>query len=423
MIVFLKKVRVGTIFSKFDPVIVEPLELCYLRTVLKSMDIKNYIVDDLFSLYEPKDMIPDIVILTGYNVAENKILKEAKQYKDRFPYCKIIVGGVHIQLNRQVFYKEYIDYVIHSQSVETFKDTIKSIITQKTPSNKGVDYYDNGSWNLGEIDRVLDRENILPDRSLFYKFGEKLRYLEKKEVALIKGSIGCPFNCSYCFCKDLNDGQYIKSNYGLMVEEIKSIDANYYWIIDDVLFATRQDALDFISKMEDIKPVKKIIGYLRADFILKEKDLLERLKKAGLEEVIVGFEATNNEELESYEKTIDALDYPKVISLLKENKIDLTALFIVQPDYDIKDFVNLYKFIKKNKIEVFTISILTPLKGTKHYEEEKMLLTTTNPEKYDFLHLVKKSKLPKIIFYLMFYMIHLRLLKSKRVWKYISNKS
>lgn len=422
MIVFLKKIRVSTVFSKFEPVVVEPLELCYLQSVLKCMNIENYIIDDLFGLKEPKNIVPSIIILTGYNVAEDMILKVAKDYKNRFTQAKIIVGGVHIQLNRDVFHKEYIDYVIHSQSLAVFKETIESILNYKLPLSKGVDYYNNGDWHIGEVDRVLEQENTLPDRGLFHKVKTKLRYLEKKEVALIKGSIGCPYGCSYCFCKLLNDGQYIKSNYSSIVDEISSLDAKYYWIVDDVLFANRSDALEFIHSMEGITLKKKIIGYLRADFILKEKDLLPLLKKAGLEEVIVGFEATNNEELESYDKTIDALDYPKVISLLKQNNIDLTALFIVQPDYTIGDFHNLYRFIKRNKIEVFTISILTPVKGTKHFEEEKMELTTLNPLKFDFLHLVTKSKLPKIVFYTLFYGIHLRLLKSKRVWKYIRNK-
>lgn len=423
MIVFLKKVRVGTLFSKFNPVVVEPLELCYLAAVLKDLNIQNYVIDDLFNLYEPKDIVPDLIILTGYNVAEDKILKEAKDYKEEYPHSKIIVGGVHIQLNRGTFRRPYIDYVIHSQSLAVFKRTIESIRKNQLPIGNGIDYYRNEQWNLGEVDRVLERENILPDRSLFYKSQGKLRYLEKKEVALIKGSIGCPYNCSYCFCKDLNDGQYIKGNYKKMAEEIRGVNANYYWVIDDVLFATRKDALDFIHSMEDTKPRKRIIGYLRADFILKERDLLPYLKKAGLEEVIVGFEATNNEELQSYDKNIDALDYPRVISILKEVGIDLTALFIVQPDYEIKEFINLYKFIKRNKIDVFTISILTPLKGTKHYEDEELELTTLNPEKYDFLHLVKRSRLPRIVFYALFYGIHIRLLKSKRVWKYIRNKS
>ncbi|NLC03152.1 MAG: hypothetical protein GX787_02595, partial [Tissierellia bacterium] len=115
MIIFLKKVRVSTLFSKFDPVIVEPLELCYLRSVLTTMNIENYLIDSLFGLEEPENTAPDVIILTGYNVAENKVLKEAKMYKEKFPDCKIIVGGVHIQLNRESFQRKYIDYVIHSQ--------------------------------------------------------------------------------------------------------------------------------------------------------------------------------------------------------------------------------------------------------------------------------------------------------------------
>ncbi len=423
MIVFLKKVRVSTIFSKFDPVIVEPLELCYLGSVLKTMNIENYLIDKLFNLKEPKDIVPDIIILTGYNVAEDRILKVAANYKKEFPKCKIIVGGVHIQLNRKEFYNDSIDFVIHSQRLALFKIVIESIRENKLPPSKGVDYYINGNWKLGEIDILLLGENILPDRELFYNSRNKTRYLEKREVALIKGSIGCPHNCSYCFCKDLNEGQYIRADYGKIAEEISNLKSNYYWIVDDVLFANRVDALRFIHSMKSITSRKKIIGYLRGDFILKEEDLLAELKKSGLEEVIVGFEATNNEELEAYDKAIDALDYPKIISILKENNIDLTALFIVQPDYRVKDFVNLYRFIRQNKIEVFTISILTPLKGTKNYEEEKNDLITTNPEKFDFLHLVKKSKLPKPLFYILFYGIHLRLLKSKRVWKYIRKTS
>lgn len=423
MIIFLKKVRVSTLFSKFDPVIVEPLELCYLRSVLTTMNIENYLIDSLFGLEEPENTAPDVIILTGYNVAENKVLKEAKMYKEKFPDCKIIVGGVHIQLNRESFQRKYIDYVIHSQSLDGFKKVIQSIRDNSLPICKGVDYYENGHWHLGEVDPILERENILADRSLFYNFKNKLRYLEKSEVALIKGSIGCPYKCSYCFCKDLNQGKYIRGDYEKMAEEINGLDANYYWVIDDVLFRNRIDAIEFIQSMKAIGGQRSIIGYLRGDFILKEQDLLARLKMAGLKEVIVGFEATNNEELESYDKTINALDYPKIISLLRDYEIDLTALFIVKPDYKIKDFLNLYRFIKENKIEVFTISILTPIKGTKNYHEEKMDLTTLNPEKYDFLHLVKKPRLPKILFYTLFYGIHLRLLKSKRVWKYILGKS
>ena len=424
MIVFLKKVRVKTVFSAFEPVITEPLELCYLKAALDSMNVENYIIDDLFKLKEPS-VIPDVIVLTGYNVAENAIINNAKNYKVKYPHVKVIVGGVHIQGNKNEFYAPPIDYVCHTQSLGVFKELIDKINKQDYSITPGIDSYiknensNSGKWVYGSKITLYEKEDVLPDRSLFHKMSNKLRYLDKRNVALIKGSIGCPYNCSYCYCKNLNDRHYVKPDFEKIILEMENLKADYFWIVDDVLFSNRNEAMDFINiiKLKGLKV--KIIGYLRADFILRERDILPLLKEAGLSEVIVGFEATNNNELQSYDKTTNALDYPEVISLLKENNIDLTALFMVHPEYGIKDFKNLYMFIKRNKIALYTISIFTPIKGTSDYEALKDELITDNPKKFDFMHLVLKSHLPKLLFYLMFYGVHVRLIKSGRVWKFI----
>ena len=424
MIVFLKKIRVKTVFSAFEPVITEPLELCYLKAALDSMNVENYIIDDLFKLKEPS-VIPDVIVLTGYNVAENAIINNAKNYKVKYPHVKVIVGGVHIQGNKNEFYAPSIDYVCHTQSLGVFKELIDKINKQDYSITPGIDSYiknensNSGEWVYGSKITLYEKEDVLPDRSLFHKMSNKLRYLDKRNVALIKGSIGCPYNCSYCYCKNLNDRHYVKPDFEKIILEMENLKADYFWIVDDVLFSNRNEAMDFINiiKLKGLKV--KIIGYLRADFILRERDILPLLKEAGLSEVIVGFEATNNNELQSYDKTTNALDYPEVISLLKENNIDLTALFMVHPEYGIKDFKNLYMFIKRNKIALYTISIFTPIKGTSDYEALKDELITDNPKKFDFMHLVLKSHLPKLLFYLMFYGVHVRLIKSGRVWKFI----
>jgi len=424
MIAFLKKVRAKTLFSILDPIKVEPLELCYLESVLLDMSVETYIIDDLFKLKRPPNVVPDMIVLTGYNTAENDMIHEAKKYKTKYPNAKIIIGGVHAQLNSTAFHKEELDYVIHSQSLSIFKDVVKNIIGEKnTPLYEGVDYTDSDKkWHKGNTYCIVKNENYKASRLLFHKIKNQTSYLDKINVALIKGSTGCPFNCAYCYCKCLNNGFYLKNDYQKMVGEMTDISADYYWIVDDVLFVSRQDALDFIEAVDRSKLNLKIIGYLRADFILQEKDLLSALKKAGLCEVIIGFESPDNEELKGYHKAMDSLNYPEVIKLLKLHDIDFTALFMVKPDYTIKNFANLYSFIKKQQIEVYTISIFTPIKGTSLYEDFKKDLITENPKHFDFLHLVLKPKLPLLVFYFLFYCLHLRLLKSKRIWKYVFNK-
>ena len=422
MNIFLKKVRIKTIFSKFEPIKVEPLELCYLKTVADEMGHKTIIIDGLFKYVIPTNVevspsLPDIIVLTGYNVAENEILKEAQNYKVKYPNVKIIVGGVHIQLNSTSFHKPYIDYVIHSQSLEVFKIILR-ICSGENIGGKGFDYRKNDKWIIGDKDISFENEDVIPDRELFNNIRNQVYYLNKREVALIKGSVGCPYSCSYCYCRELNGGKYLNADYEKMVREMSSIDSKYFWIVDDVFLKNKEDALTFLDEVKKAKLDRKFIAYLRADFIIKERDLIPDLKNAGLNEVIIGFEAINEEELRNYNKSTNAVDYPKVISILKENDLDFTALFMVQPSYEIKDFINLYNFIKKHEIEIYTLSIFTPIKGTKGYEEEQNLLIN-DPKYFDFLHLVTKSKLPKFIFYLLFYGMHIRLLKSKRIWEYI----
>ena len=103
MITFLEKVRVKTIFSIIDPIKVEPLELCYLKTVLNNMNVESYIVDELFGFSPPADKIPDIIVLTGYNTAENEIIRRSEIYKSIYPMARIIIGGVHVQENAEYF--------------------------------------------------------------------------------------------------------------------------------------------------------------------------------------------------------------------------------------------------------------------------------------------------------------------------------
>ena len=444
MIVFLEKVREKTIFSFFEPIVTEPLELMYIKTILIEEKITSYIIDDKLKLDKPKGAIPNLVILTGYNVAENLIVSRAKAYKNKYPTVKIMVSGVHAQLNREAFRTKGIDYVYFSQSLETFRTFIKTAvdleldyekednkyISNKHTNNKedksnyfrkGVDIYDKltDSWQLGQDDVLIKSENISPDRLVFNDIKSQTRYIDKTQVALVKSSHGCPYSCSFCYCRLLNNGIYLKPDYKKLISEISEIDSSYIWVIDDSFFIAREDALDFIVNAKNEYLNKSLIIYLRADFIVENEDLMSELKSWGIDEVIVGFESEDESILSEYNKGQTANIYEKAVNILKKEAIELTALFIVDPSYEIKDFLRLYKYIKKLDLDLYTISIMTPLKGTLDYELRKHELIETDPRKFDFLHLVLKSKLPKWLFYTMFYLCHLRLIKSKRIRKMI----
>jgi len=429
MIVFLEKVREKTLFSALDPIITEPLELIYIQTVLSQEGIESYIIDPLFKMNKPGGIVPDLIILSGYNVAEKLIIKRANDYKGKYPFAKIMVSGVHAQINRQAFRVSGIDFVYFSQGFETFKSFLGG-----AELTKGMDIYnkDTDTWIIGEDDLLKNSEDIVPCRGFFNLIKEKTRYIDKKSVALVKGAHGCPYKCNFCYCRLLNKGKYIKPDYDKLMSQVYNIDSEYIWLIDDCFLTTREDAISFIKASKKYSdpgtggkaPIKcgsqkSLIAYLRADFIVENEGLLFELKACGLDEVIVGFESPDADKLEDYNKGQSSSIYKKLAAILKRENIELTALFIVDPQYHTRDFIRLFKYIKDLDISVYTLSIMTPLKGTLEYENKKHLLTTTDPAKFDFLHLVIPSKLPKWYFYSLFYIGHLRLLKSKRIRKMI----
>jgi len=429
MKIFLKKVRSKTLFSLLDPVRVEPLELCYLEAVSDMLGIESVIIDDLFGLLEPQGIRPQAVVLTGYNTAEREILKQAEAYKKVYPEAKIIVGGLHVELNRESFRTHDIDFVIYGQDLTVFQNVLRFVRGDllELPSvgvdSRIVSEYGSDHWREGTRIAVETLQTIRPARTLTSLVSDRTRYLDKKTVALVKSRIGCPYQCDFCYCKRVNDGVHVKSDYQELLRDVLEIRANYHWLVDDVFLASRQDALDYIQAYEAMNNAEgetriRLIAYLRADFIVKESDLLGKLKACGLDEVIVGFEATGNGELEEYNKQTNALDYPKAIELLREHEIDLTALFMVRPNYGLADFIRLNRFIKENRLDTYTISIFTPLKGTRSYEDMRFKLVTDDPMKFDFLHLVLESRLPRPVFYGLFYWLHWRLLKSKRMRTY-----
>lgn len=423
VIVFLEKVRAKTIFSKFDPIITEPLELLYLKGLLDELKIKNYLIDPLFKLQEPQGIKPDLIILTAYNTGRDKIIQRAGYYKAKFPNTKIMVGGVSIQLNRDDYKDSNIDYIFHSLSLVNFKDFILNFNNLKAPF-PGLDINNGkGLFIEGRDFIVNELDTIKPSRDFFYENKERLRYLDKGGLALIKSSMGCPYNCSYCYCSALNLNNHIRGDFDLVFKEMTSIHSKVFWIVDDVLFSNKKEALQFIEASKKYKFQGEIIAYLRSDFVIKNKDLISDLKDAGLSEVICGFETPDKKELTYYNKKTDVEDYPSVIKILRENKIRLSALFMVNPNYGFKEFIRLNDFIWKNKIDIYTISIMTPLKGTKDYNKYVDKIIDFEPKHYDFLHLVLPSKLPKPIFYTLFYCLHLKLLFSKRVWAFIFKKN
>ena len=336
MIIFLEKVREKTIFSRLQPVIVEPLELEYLKSALLENGHQAYIIDAAFGINAPSEALPDMIILNGYNVAENLMIEKAKLHKIDFPEAMIAASGVHVQLNRETFRTDGFDLVVYSQSIEAFLELLSLLKDWDGAApmvGSDVKSPVTDDWILGSEVTVQDLEKITPDREIYNSRRSMTRYLDRIEVALFKSGIGCPYGCTFCYCRELNGGKHVRSDYNRLFSEMERVGARNSWIVDDVLLRDNEDANRFIEASNNHRYSGEIIGYLRADFVYRYPELMPQLFKAGLKEAIIGFEAPFDSQLEEYKKGMSAETYKQVCDTLKTAGIDLIALFIVDPSY------------------------------------------------------------------------------------------
>ena len=435
MKVLLVKCHKKTIFSMLEPIVTEPLELEYLSGLLERMAIQHRIYDPLleggtfaevFQAYEP-----DILVLSGYITAVDTVISFAQyaQYADnaqnRVAKLKVVVGGVHAEINYEDFFVDGVDFIVHSDGINTFEKLVNSHFElEKARAIKGIAYHDGNKWQVNEKSETVLENMPLPNRSYFEKYQSRTKYLHYSPVAIVKSALGCPHKCNFCYCRLLNLGNYSIRSIEAVVEEIKGIKAEYIWIVDDSFLLDRERVLNFINEVERQGIVKKFIAYSRVDFIAKNEDLIKKLADIGFVELIVGMEAVEDQRLEEFNKHCSFDENKLAAAVLKENGIRLTALFIVGIDFTLKDFRRLSSRIKQMNLECYTFSIFTPLKGTEVYQAYENQINTRDYAKYDFLHLtLKPSKMNVAFFYLNFYLLYVeQFLRSRYIRSFITTE-
>ena len=115
--------------------ICEPLELEYLSSNIEAFGHQAVIVDMILEkrkvTYFIKKYQPVLVGMTGYNTHINVIKTYAKQIKACNPEIKIVVGGVHAEVNPEDFLSEDIDYIVRANGIRTFIEILNKLEKMK----------------------------------------------------------------------------------------------------------------------------------------------------------------------------------------------------------------------------------------------------------------------------------------------------
>ncbi|MTI57253.1 B12-binding domain-containing radical SAM protein [Geosporobacter ferrireducens] len=369
--------------------ICEPLELEYIAGNIDNPHAEVEILDMILEKKPLEHFIekyrPDIVGMSGYITHVNVIKDYAERIKKIQPQCKIVVGGVHAEVVPQNFLCGAIDFICTANGLKTFNQIIKN------PDGKEIE----GTYYAGKkSSKEMDFSYRFPDRKKVEKYRRRYYYMFHNPCALIKTSFGCPYSCSFCFCKEITDGKYFTRSIDSVIEELKEIPEQEIYIVDDDFLFSKDRILEFCQKIRENHIYKKFLVYGRADFICKHESVIQVFRDHGLRAVIVGLESFKNEDLDRYNKRTSIRDNEEAIRILQKYDMEIYGTLILDMDFSKKDFQNLYQWIKRLGLIFVNLQPLTPLKGTEIYEQyrEDFIVDPAEYEKWDLAHLVLEPR-------------------------------
>lgn len=411
----------------------EPLELEVIVPVLRQQGFEVAVFDKAVEQQSVKSFIqeynPTVFYVCGRTRQQNYMLEYCAAAKANNPNTITIAGGIDPQNNPTMYYKKDVDYVLTTFDIFKIPEIIRLHETQNTGALKamsGICFRQGKEWTQNPPEPFDINRLPWADREYFSRFPQNYRYLELLPCAHVRTSYSCPNNCTFCYRRQLNCGQYTQRSMEDIVAEIKSISCENIFIIDDTFLISPARIQTFINLIKQNNIHKKYVCYGRADFIVQNPELITQLKEIGFYYILVGLESPHNATLATYNKGTSENMNLACIEILNKAGIHIMALLIADLSFTPKDFRNMRRWVIAHNIRHVAISIFTPELGSPLYEEYKGRILSDNPEHWDYLHVVAKpSRMSTWRFYACYYWLITRLmLRAKRqgVYDFIDYK-
>ena len=377
--------------------IVEPLELEVLATLVQehnNVEIIDLILENRSIEFFLNKINPDIVCVTGY-LPHTNVMKDVCIASKNFSSDIItIVGGIHIEKLPETINHESVDYRVVRNATRSFPSLINYL------NNKGD--FPSGVLRVNEL---MHEESLpdydffipIPNRKLTAKYRKKYFYVFHNKVALLKTSFGCPYKCNFCYCRKITGENYVTRPLDEVIQELKGIKEKEIYIVDDDFLVSVKRLTHFMDLLVENNINKKYLIFGRADFIIKNYELLKRFKKLGLRTILVGFESFNNEDLKELNKNTSMEINEESMKVLNSIGIDCYASIIAMPEWTENDFIEITQKLISLKVRFLNIQPLAPLKETDVvFDDHNLIIPRNDYPKWDLAHVVVKPKYLKV---------------------------
>jgi anaerobic magnesium-protoporphyrin IX monomethyl ester cyclase len=356
-----------------------PLGLGYIASYLQKQNIKVDLVDCTFlgekeALERVRRTNPDVIGIYSMYSMKEKSLELAERLRQD---CELLVAGGPLPTTSPTEFLNYFDVVAIGEGEETMFEIVKQEDGDRDLSKvEGIVYKKNGEPKFtAPRGFIEDLDSVpFPAREFFDNHAYQ-RYYSRKfgyTITSLMTSRGCPFNCDFC-SRPVFGNKFRTRSATNIVDEVKEVVKLGYeriWFADDCFTLKRNRLLRICDEI--IRRRIKVDWECLSRVDTVDKEVIDRMKKAGCVRVFFGIESGNDAVLSLMKKRITTGRARQAVIATKKSGIEVGAFFIVgypgETSETIHDTVN---FASALPLDYLSFTMPYPIPGTPLYDRVK----------------------------------------------------
>jgi anaerobic magnesium-protoporphyrin IX monomethyl ester cyclase len=348
-----------------------------------------------------EDSRPDYIALSVITCTQPDSIKVAELAKEINPEIKTIMGGVHASFMYEEIFNSTnaVDYIVRGEGevtiVELLKALSKGAVTEKV---KGIAYRDNGRIIVTQSRPFLENFDALPMAWDLLDWNDYTYYiLPGSRLGAVCTSRGCGQECTFCSQQKFWHKTWRGRSPEDLIKEMEHL--RKVWNVDVVLLTDDYPTPDrkrwerFLDLLIERDLGMKILMETRAEDIIRDRDILDKYKRAGIIHIYVGTEATNQESLDYMKKALSIEESKEALALLRDvGIITETSMILGFPDETWDNIEQTLRLAIDYNPDFAHFLALAPWPYADIYDELKDYIVVNDYRKYNLIDPVIKPK-------------------------------
>ncbi|MDP2973301.1 MAG: radical SAM protein, partial [Deltaproteobacteria bacterium] len=267
-------------------------------------------------------------------------MNAANLVKALSPKTIIIMGGEHPSFMAEETLKDCpaIDYICVGEGEVTLTQFLRAIEKKDDLSKVlGLAYLDEKGNFIYTGDRPFIEDLDTLPLPAYHLANMEHPYVgipsEGKRGLVVNFSRGCTFDCSFCSESAFYKRKWRRKSPKLIADELQLLKEKYnrdiFYVGDNTFNITRDQGIGFIEEMLKRKTNQRFWLQSRADLVIRDQDLLDGFREAGVYQFMLGLEYHKDDVLRDIRKRHSVDEALKAMKLLKKHQLMVMATLLI----------------------------------------------------------------------------------------------